>query len=115
VKVLCVDDEPDLLYLFSFVLTRSGHEVVQAANGAEALERIAESRPDVIVTDLMMPVMDGRELIERLRADPATADIPILLVSATPDVQVAADAVLPKMHGPKRMLEMVEGLQRGIA
>lgn len=114
-KILCVDDEPDLLYLFSFVLTRAGHEVVQATNGADALERIAEGKPDVIVTDLMMPIMDGRALIERLKADPATARIPILLVTATPDLQVDADVVIPKMDGVKRLVEAVEGFSRGVA
>lgn len=115
-RVLCVDDEPDLLYLFAFVLRRAGHEVMQASNGAEALELLEDVLPDVIVTDLMMPVMDGRELIARLRSDPATANIPILLVTATPDPEVDADEILQKTQGPKRMVETIERLgQRGVA
>ena len=116
-KVLCVDDEPDLLYLFTLVLTHAGHEVVQASNGEEALARIAESGlPDIVVTDLMMPVMDGRALIEHLRSNPDSARVPILLVTAISDADVPADAVLSKSLGPYRLLDMVEELgQRGAA
>jgi CheY-like chemotaxis protein len=117
VKVLCVDDEPDLLYLFTLVLTNAGHEVVQATNGEEALARIAEvGLPDIVVTDLMMPVMDGLALIEHLRADPSFERIPILLVTATLDARAPADAIVSKTDGPYKLLDMVEQLgQRGVA
>lgn len=115
-KVLCVDDEPDLLYLFTFILTRAGHEVIQATNGEEALARLEDGLPDVIVTDLMMPVMDGAEFVARLRADPRWSAIPVVLVTATTDPQVAADAIVPKMHGPSKVLQKVEELgNRGVA
>ena len=59
-----------------------GFEVMEANDGREALECISEFRPQLVVTDLMMPVMDGVELIERLRADPETADVPVVAITA---------------------------------
>jgi CheY-like chemotaxis protein len=97
VKVLVVDDESNMRFLIRMILESAGHEVVEAAHGAAALDRVKESRPDVMVTDLMMPVMSGRELVARLRADPETASLPIIVVSANSSlVATAADAVLGK-------------------
>ena len=68
----------------------------EAHHGAAALERLTDAeRPDLIVTDLMMPVMDGRELVARLRSDPDTAEIPIVVISSSRNVEVAgADAAV---------------------
>jgi CheY-like chemotaxis protein len=80
-RVLVVEDEPDLRRLYAWELQDAGYEVVTAANGAEALGRLS-SDPDVVLVDLMMPVMDGYEFLARLRADPRHRDIPALVVSA---------------------------------
>jgi len=80
--VLVVEDEARLARTIELYLGQRGFTVRTASNGAEALERIAEARPDVIVTDIMMPVMDGYTLCRRLRTDPATCAIPFLFLTA---------------------------------
>ena len=79
--ILVVDDEPDQRFLLRRIFERAGHEVSDASNGAAALQAVRASAPDLVVTDVMMPVMDGVELIRCLRGDPATADIPVLAAS----------------------------------
>jgi two-component system chemotaxis response regulator CheY len=96
--VLVVDDEPDVRFLLRLEFEVAGHQVSEAADGAAALKLIETFRPDLIVTDLMMPVMDGRELIARLRADAKTAGIPILQLSSNPDLAAGADACLNKLR-----------------
>lgn len=95
-KILTVDDEPDVLFLLKVTLELAGHTVEQAQHGAAALEMIATWRPDLIITDLMMPVMDGREFIEQLRARPDVAGIPVILLSAAPDVDIPAERIMRK-------------------
>lgn len=109
--VLIVDDEPSIRFLVRVTLENEGFEIVEAHHGAAALERVRESRPDLVVTDLMMPVMSGRELIERLRADPETTSIPIVVLSANGNVKAgAADAALGKPFDPVSLIETVETL-----
>lgn len=108
-KVLVVDDESNMRFLIRIILESAGYEVVEAAHGAAALERMKESQVDLVVTDLMMPVMTGRELVERLRADPGTASIPIVVVSAS-SIATAADAVLAKPFEPSALLEAASSL-----
>src|SRR5262249_40053279 len=64
------------------LLRMHGFEVMEANDGREALDRIHDFHPQVVVTDLMMPVMDGVELIQRIRSDPRTADVPVLAITA---------------------------------
>jgi len=109
--ILIVDDESNMRFLHRMILESGGYEVIEAAHGAAALERAKQSPPDLVITDLMMPVMSGRELIERLRADPATAGIPIMLVSANPRSALdAADAVLGKPYDPDELLSAARSL-----
>jgi CheY-like chemotaxis protein len=113
-KVLIVDDEPDLRFLHRRILTRAGHEVCEAGDGAAALLSVRGSPPDLVITDMMMPVMGGAELIRRLRADPATAAIPILSVSGDGQLAVGADIVLAKPCPGADLLVAVEDLlQKG--
>ncbi|GAA3951024.1 hypothetical protein Aau02nite_86540 [Amorphoplanes auranticolor] len=107
-----VEDEPDLRFMLRRVFTRAGHEVTEAGNGAAALALVHESPPDLVVTDIMMPVMDGVELIRRLRADPVTAAIPILSVSGDWHLAVNADAALAKPYKHAELLAVAEGLLR---
>src|SRR5580658_3173820 len=103
-RILVVDDEPDLRFLLRRIFEKAGHEVADAGHGAAALECVRGSPPELVVTDMMMPVMDGRELIRRLRADPATAQIPILAVTGNGELADAADALLAKPYQPNQIL-----------
>lgn len=81
-KVLVVDDEPDIVGLIAFVFRSNGHEVVIAGDGCEALRKARALTPDIIVLDVMLPEMDGFTVCEVLRRDRATADIPIIMLTA---------------------------------
>src|SRR6202043_972511 len=76
-----VDDYPDAREMYAEYLQYSGFDVIEASNGVEALERAADSAPDVILMDLSLPVMDGWKATRRLKADKATADIPIVALT----------------------------------
>lgn len=80
--ILCVDDEPDSLAVLGWFLAAEGLQVVTACNGAEALLRVAELPPDVVVTDYLMPRMNGLELCGRLRECEKTRRIPIIIYTA---------------------------------
>jgi CheY-like chemotaxis protein len=80
--VLVVDDEKPIREAIAIFLELDGYRVMVATNGAQALDVIAEERPDLILCDVMMPVLDGRELCRRLKGDEATQAIPIILMSA---------------------------------
>jgi CheY-like chemotaxis protein len=105
-----VDDEPDMRFLFRHFLETAGHEVVEANDGGAALQSVHESPPDLVITDIMMPVMGGLELIGRLRSDPATAAIPIVVVSGDTQLAVAADAALAKPIWPHELVKTVGSL-----
>src|SRR5262252_5026214 len=79
--VLLVDDYPDAREMYAEYLEFSGFDIVQAGNGAEAIERAHDSHPDVILMDLSLPVMDGWEATRRLKADDRTKKIPVLAVT----------------------------------
>src|SRR3954466_4265432 len=81
-RILLVEDAPFLRYAFGRLLRMHGYEVMEAHDGRAALECVPEFRPQLVVTDLLMPGMDGVELIERLRADPETADLPVVALTA---------------------------------
>src|ERR1017187_7344036 len=109
-RILVVDDEPDQRFLLRRILQRAGHEVSEANDGAAALRAVRESAPDLVVTDVMMPVMNGVELIRCLQSDPATAHIPILAASGDTDLAGAADAIVPKPYDMHHLLTVVETL-----
>jgi CheY-like chemotaxis protein len=111
-RILVVDDEPAQRFLLRRIFERAGHEVTDAGDGAAALRAVRESPPDLVVTDMMMPVMGGDELIRRLRCEPATAGIPILAVSGDPHLAVDADAVIPKPYKWEDLTKIADGLLR---
>jgi CheY-like chemotaxis protein len=80
-RVLLVDDYPDAREMYSEYLQFSGFDVAEATNGVEALERAAETSPDIILMDLSLPLMDGWEATRRLKADARTADIPVVALT----------------------------------
>jgi CheY-like chemotaxis protein len=81
-NVLLAEDEPDVQLIARLSLKKAGFVVTTANNGIEALERVEASRPDVILLDWMMPDMDGFETCGRLKANPATRDIPVIFLTA---------------------------------
>ena len=80
--ILIVDDEEPVRQLVSAVLTDGGHRTLQAIHGAQALEIIGKERPDLVLSDVMMPVLSGAELCRRLKANPDTQSIPVILMSS---------------------------------
>lgn len=81
-KILVVDDEEDILHFLEMVLSEKGYEVVTAAGGHQALTRAQIEHPDLVLLDVMMPQMDGWEVLKLLRADEGTAHIPVAMLSA---------------------------------
>src|SRR4051812_21157905 len=81
-KILVVDDERDVTEMLRFFLTKQGHAVITASDGQEGLEMAHKETPDMIVLDVMMPEMDGFTMNSRLLEDPATRNIPILILTA---------------------------------
>lgn len=81
-RILYVEDNDDNVFMLSRRLKRRGFEVDHAENGKVALDRVGSDRPSLILMDLSLPVMDGWEATRRLKADPATADIPVIALSA---------------------------------
>ena len=81
-KVLLAEDEPDVQLIARLSLKKAGFTVVTVGSGVEVLDRVAEERPDVILLDWMMPDMDGYETCKRLKADSATAAIPVIFLTA---------------------------------
>jgi DNA-binding response OmpR family regulator len=115
--VLAADDDEDILELIVFRLERSGYTVLQARDGAEALELARRSRPDLAVLDVMMPKIDGFELTRRLREDDATTRMPIILLTARTqeaDVQrgfdVGADDYIRKPFSPQELGARVQAV-----
>jgi len=113
-KILVVDDEPNLVRLMEFVLGSKGHQMIVAHNGEEALARVAEQKPDLILLDIMMPRVDGYEVVRRLRADPDYASIPIIMLSAKAqdaDVEkgheVGVNEYVTKPFSPPHLVEVV--------
>ena len=112
-KILIVDDEPDVRHILRRVFEKAGYEVTEAIHGAAALDALNGELPDLVVTDLMMPVMDGNELIEHLRADPRTAKLPILSLTGNPASSFGADLVLEKIPDRDDLLAAVASVLEG--
>jgi CheY-like chemotaxis protein len=115
--VLVADDDEDILTLVSLRLERAGYDVLVAKDGIEALEAVEARTPDIAVVDVMMPRMDGHELVRRLRARSETAAIPILVLTAAVHDRVAeasaeagADAHMRKPFSPRDLVSKLEEL-----
>jgi CheY-like chemotaxis protein len=109
--ILIVDDERPIRELLADVLGGAGHGTLLAPHGREALAHLERARPDLVLTDLMMPVMGGAELCRRLRAGEATREIPIIVMStlsAWPADLYGADAGLDKPFDLDRLLALVD-------
>jgi CheY-like chemotaxis protein len=116
-RVLVVDDEPDVLLLCRLNLQQRGHELLEATDGSTALQLALERHPDVVVLDLMMPGMNGYEVLESLQQDERTSDIPVLVLTAKSlradrerSHRLGASGFLTKPFLPSELCDMVESL-----
>jgi len=118
-RVLIVEDEPDIRELVVHHLKREGYQVSVAASGEEALRQVQASPPDLVLLDLMMPAMNGLEVCRRLRQDPVTASLPIVMLTAKGDevdrvlgLELGADDYVVKPFSPKELLARVRAVLR---
>lgn len=118
-KVLVIDDEPDVLMLCRVNLEHAGHDVLVAESGEAGLELAMAERPDLIVLDLMMPNMDGFEVLEELAGAAVTRDVPVLILTARTRMddkvrgwRAGADAYLTKPFTPATLVTDVERLEQ---
>ena len=115
-KILIVEDNSDVRRLYAIGLNQRGYEVKLAANGAEAVERIASERPDMVLLDWVMPVMDGGEVLNKLR-EVTHAEIPVIVISGYPQPEQSQRD--PRIHSwltkPVTIDELVAEIQRPLA
>jgi len=119
--IACIEDDPDILELIQYNLVRQGYRVVACSDGIEGLLRARSEEPDLIVLDLMLPGMSGNEICRRLKAEPKTASIPVIIVSAKGEeddivtgLDLGAEDYVTKPFGPRELLARVRtALRRG--
>lgn len=119
-RVVLIDDDPDLRKLVKLTLEfTAGWEVITAADGAEGIEAVRSAKPDVAVVDFMMPGLDGYEVCRRLKADPETAHIPVVFLTARKELDrlkvedVGAEGVVMKPFDPEQLADRVRDLCGG--
>ncbi len=115
-KILVVDDEPNIVALASLYLKGEGYEVVSAADGLKALQKVADEQPDLVVLDIMLPQMDGWEVCRQLRKD---SMIPIIMLTARTDdvdkivgLELGADDYMVKPFNPRELVARVKAILR---
>lgn len=118
--ILLVDDDPDFVEAVRVIVENGGYDVEVAYDGQEGLEAVAERKPDLIVLDVMMPVMNGHEACAKLKGDKETAEIPIILLTAVADrvttstythrdmLESEAEDYMPKPVEPNELLERIK-------
>ena len=114
-KVLLVEDNADVRRLYAIGLNQRGFEVKLAANGAEAVDRVASERPDYILLDWLMPLMDGREVVERLEGRDDSSAIDIIVISGQPAPTSLPRSVRSWLTKPLTVDELVTEMARGHA
>ncbi|MFT5697660.1 MAG: two-component system alkaline phosphatase synthesis response regulator PhoP [Desulforhopalus sp.] len=119
-KVLLVDDDPDFVEAVRVIVESGGYEVSVAYDGKEGIAAVAANRPDLIILDVMMPVLDGHKACAALKGNKDTADIPIILLTAVADrvttstythrdmLESEAQDYMPKPVEPKELLELIK-------
>jgi DNA-binding response OmpR family regulator len=119
-RVLVVDDDRVIQQLLEVNLELEGYEVKRAGNGDEALKLVRSFKPDIVLLDVMMPKLDGREVCRRIKGDPMTADIPVVFLSARAQdmdvnsgLELGASAYITKPFDPVDLLSTVEKVLAG--
>lgn len=117
--VLVVEDEGDVADLLRYNLSRAGYTVKVAESGPAALQAVAEERPDAVILDLMLPGMSGYEICQRLRADPETTRLPVLMLTAKGEaaerikgLELGADDYITKPFSPKELVLRLQAVMR---
>ena len=118
-KILVADDEPDVLHLVTTNLKNAGYTVVKAEDGLVALTKARETRPDLIVLDLMLPELSGLEVCKVLKKEPGTAHIPIIMLTAKAEevdrivgLELGADDYLTKPFSPRELVLRIKSVMR---
>jgi DNA-binding response OmpR family regulator len=116
-KILVIEDDPASLRLMQYILSHKGYEVLTAVNGLDGLKKTRSESPDLIILDVMLPGMDGFDICYHLRAEPQTAKLPILMLSAKArevdrdtGLKVGADAYITKPIDPTDIISNIETL-----
>jgi DNA-binding response OmpR family regulator len=116
-KLLVVDDETYILNILDFTLGSEGFEVITAANGEEALRKVMDLRPDLVVLDIMMPKLDGFEVCRAIKAKQETSHIPVVLLTARDrpadrkkGEEVHCDSYMTKPFNPQKLIERIHEL-----
>ncbi|MDD1777293.1 MAG: response regulator [Candidatus Helarchaeota archaeon] len=112
-KILVVDDEPDLLKVVTFRLKKIGYDIIEATDGQKAIALIQEHRPDLILLDLRLPVIDGWEVCRRVKSDDQLKHIPIVLLTASAHnlemtKELKAEDFLVKPFEPEELLAIIK-------
>ncbi len=114
-KVLVVDDEPDVVELLELTLKSEGFSVISAFDGIAALDLVSTEKPDLVLLDLMMPMMSGYEVCEQIKSNPQTQSIPVICVTSahTPDararsLQLGAADVITKPFYPSELIARIK-------
>jgi two-component system, OmpR family, alkaline phosphatase synthesis response regulator PhoP len=119
-KILLIDDDPDFVEAVKVIVENGGYDVSVAYDGEEGLEAVDTVKPDLIVLDVMMPVMNGHEACAKLKANPATAKIPVILLTAVADrvttstythrdmLESDAEDYMPKPVEPQELLKLIK-------
>ncbi len=116
-RILVADDEPNIVISLEFLLTQAGFEVDVAANGEETLQAVARRPPDLLLLDVMLPLKNGFEVCQALRADPSLAGMKIMMLTAkgrdtevVKGLALGADAYVTKPFGTRELVEKVRAL-----
>jgi two-component system, cell cycle response regulator DivK len=113
-RILVVEDQPDNRQIIRDMLADTGYEIVEAENGEEALAAIAKQRPDLILMDIQLPVMDGYAATRRIKTDPALKSIPVIAVTSyalsgeeKKAREAGCDDYVPKPYSPRQLLAKI--------
>ena len=118
-SILIVEDHPTMRDAMRLVLEEDGHQVEEASDGEAGIAMVRESTPDVVLLDLNIPVVSGAEVLETLKADPATSGVLVVIVTATGEegrkraLALGADGYITKPFSPLALLRTVERVLRG--
>jgi phosphate regulon transcriptional regulator PhoB len=118
-KIVVIEDEDDILEVIAYNLKREGYEVITSTSGEDGLDKIARSAPNLVVLDLMLPEIDGLEICRKLKSDPVTRSIPVIMVTAKGEesdvvlgLGVGADDYITKPFSPRELVARVKAILR---